>query len=81
MAFTATITRVERADRTLNVEVRYADSATSFEALHVLNFNDADILTVAQARNEIVRVGNQYKGTVDAIFNRFAAFVGTVITI
>lgn len=81
MALTATIMKVTRVDRTLDVDVKYADPDRGFEVTHVLNFQDPTNLTVLAARAEIIRVGQQYKDALDAVFTRFQTFVGTVINL
>jgi hypothetical protein len=57
MAFTATITSIERIERTLNVVVTYADDQTGFTKDHTFNFDQGDVVSDYEVKAEIVKMG------------------------
>jgi len=80
MAFTATLTEVQTADQTLNIEVLYQDTVSGWEIRRVFNFQDGAAVTIAEIVAEVRRVGLLYKnGRTNLATLR--ASIGTVLTI
>jgi hypothetical protein len=80
MAFTATITTIQRADGQIRVVVTYADSATGFTAVKPVIYTDDGTITKAQVLTDIQTQGQQYKTNLTTL-NTLQGAVGTVLTI
>ena len=80
MAFIAKLTNIERADVTLNVEIEYRDETSGWTIKRVLNFNNGDTITIADIRNEVIKIGTIYKNAI-AKEATLIANIGMEITI
>lgn len=80
MAFTATITAINRSNGQILVNVAYNDSVSGFNTNSVFNFPDDGTITIQSATTQITTVGTQYKNNLVAN-NTLQSKVGTVITI
>lgn len=80
-----TVTNVQRADRTINVEVFYESADGKFEERRVFNFHDlqddAVGTAVEKVTAELRRVGGQFQATLDVVETKLSSLIGVKVAL
>lgn len=80
-----TVTNVQRADRTVNVEVLFEDADGKFAERRVLNFHDleddASGTAVDKVLAELGRMGRQFQTTLDVTETKLSSLIGVKIAL